>query len=95
MMWLYRSTTIISSTSSVPKETTRPTSLRARSTSITCSATSFGSSTSSPSSRPSSSAVSPRGREPAMGRDTTVPSRSRTMGSGDAPTTVTSGKRRK
>ena len=39
--------------------------------------------------------AAPRGREPAMGLDTTVPSRRRTMGSGDAPTTVTSGNRRK
>ena len=37
----------------------------------------------------------PRRLEPAIGRETTVPSRSRTMGSGEAPTTVTSGKRRK
>ena len=36
----------------------------------------------------------PRPR-PAMGREITAPSRSRTMGSGEAPTTVTSGKRRK
>ena len=62
---------------------------------MTCSATSFGSSTSSPSSRASSSGVPPRGRDPAMGREVTVPSRRRTIGSGDAPTTVTSGNRRK
>ena len=37
----------------------------------------------------------PAGRDPAMGREITTPSRSRTIGSGDAPTTVTSGKRRK
>ena len=30
-----------------------------------------------------------------MGREVTIPSRSRTIGSGEAPTTVTSGKRRK
>jgi len=62
---------------------------------MTCSATSFGSSTSSPSSRASSAGVSPRRLDPAIGRDTTVPFRSLTMGSGEAPTTVTSGKRRK
>ncbi len=45
MTWLYRSSVIISSTCSVPNSTTRPTSLRARSTSITCSACSFGCST--------------------------------------------------
>ena len=40
--WLYRSRVIISSTVSVPNSTTRPTSLRARSTSMMCSAISFG-----------------------------------------------------
>ena len=62
---------------------------------MTCSATSFGSSTSSPSSRSSSAVVDPRRLDPAIGLEITVPSRSRTIGSGDAPTTVTSGKRRK
>ncbi len=93
--WLYRSRVIISSTCSVPNSTTRPTSLRARSISITCSATSLGCSASSAPRRRSSSSVAPRGRVPAMGRDTTRPSSSCTIGSGDEPTRVTSGWRRK
>ena len=50
-----------SSTFSVPKRTTRPTSLRARSTSMMCSASSLGSSASSPSSKPVVLLVLPAG----------------------------------
>ena len=53
-----------------------------------CSANSLGCSASSASRRSSSAAVAPRRRVPAMGRDVTTPSRRRTMGSGDDPTTV-------
>ena len=62
---------------------------------MTCSATSLGCSRSSAPRRRSSSSVRPAGRVPAIGRDTTRPSRSCTIGSGDAPTTVISGWRTK
>src|ERR1039458_6669907 len=58
-----------SSTFSVPKSTTRPTSLRARSTSMTCSASSLGSSSNWPAASSSSCSERPRGRDPAMGRE--------------------------
>ena len=60
-----------------------------------CSATSLGFSRSSPAMRRSSSSVRPRRRVPAMGREMTRPSSSCTIGSGDEPTIVTSGWRRK
>ena len=62
---------------------------------MTCSATSLGCSISSPARRASSSSVAPRRRVPAMGRDTTVPSVTRTIGSGDAPTSDSPGWRTK
>jgi len=93
--WLYRSRVIISSTCSVPNSTTRPTSLRARSTSMMCSALSLGCSMSSAPNRRSSSSVRPRRLVPAIGREMTVPSSSWTIGSGDEPTRVTPGWRTK
>ncbi len=54
--------------SPTPYSQTRPRSLRARSTSITCSARSFSSASSSSARSMSSSAVSARGRVPAIGR---------------------------
>ncbi len=79
-----------SSTRSVPNRATRPTSLRARSTSMVCSARSFGSSESSAAILASCSAVRPRQRVPAIGRLMTRPFNSWTIGSGDDPTSVTS-----
>ena len=67
MTWLYRSTLMKSTTSTVPGTQTRPRSLRARSTSIRCSARSFVSASSSSASAASSAAVAPRGRVPAIG----------------------------
>ena len=62
---------------------------------MTCSARSFGSA-SKPSARArSSSGVAPRGRVPASGRTVTVPSIRRTMISGELPTSVAEGVRRK
>mmetsp|Transcript_10236 Transcript_10236/g.35613 ORF Transcript_10236/g.35613 Transcript_10236/m.35613 type:complete len:321 (+) Transcript_10236:328-1290(+) len=72
--WLYRSTSMSLSTTTLPISATRPTSLRPRSTSMTCSARSFSSARSSDSSAASSSSVLPRGRVPASGRFTTHPS---------------------
>ncbi len=86
MTWLYRSSVSISSTCSDPKSTTRPTSLRARSTSMMCSATSFGCSRARRRFDGPRSSVAPRQRVPAMGREMTVPSRSCTIGSGEHPT---------
>ena len=54
MTWLYRSTVMNSTTSTVPGAQTRPRSLRPRSTSMTCSARSFGSASSSAASAASS-----------------------------------------
>ena len=60
-----------------------------------CSATSFGFSRSSPASLRSCSSSRPRLRVPAIGRLTTLPWSNCTIGSGDEPTIVTSGWRRK
>ena len=65
-----------------------PTSLRARSTSMTCSATLLG--VLGQLGRQTAVVlvgVGPAARDPAMGREVTTPSRSRTMGSGEEPTT--------
>ena len=90
MTWLYRSTVITSLRRTDPYSATRPTSLRARSTSMTCSARSFGSASSSASSRRSSSSLAPRGRVPASGRLVTSPFSTRTMISGLDPSSVAS-----
>ena len=90
MTWLYLSSDMNSSTFIEPNLATRPTSLRARSTSITCSARSFGFSFNSPASLRSCSSSLPRLRVPAIGRLTTRPLRSCTIGSGDEPTIVMS-----
>ena len=79
--------TIFSVTRTEPVSATRPTSLRPRSISITCSARSFGSASSSSARRASSSGVAPRGRVPAIGRSVIAPPETRTMVSGEAPTT--------
>ena len=91
MTWLYFSRVMSSSTTTVPKDDTRPTSLRARSTNITCSATSFGFSRSSAAKRRSCSSFVPRLRVPAIGRLITRPPSNCTMGSGELPTMVTPG----
>ena len=88
MTWLYRSTCITSESLTELYSATRPTSLRARSTSMTCSARSFGSARSSSSRRLSSSGVWPRGRVPASGRLVISPFSTRTMISGLEPSSV-------
>ena len=60
---------------------------------MTCSARSLGSASSSSASRRSSSSVWPRRRVPASGRMVTRPSTTRTMTSGELPTSVTLGVR--
>ena len=86
--WLYRSSVMSSSTLTVPNFATRPTSLRAKSTSITCSARSLGFSRNSPARRRSCSSSRPRLRVPAIGRLMTRPSRTCTSGSGELPAMV-------
>ncbi len=60
-----------------------------------CSAVSFGLSRSSPAMRRSCSSSRPRRRVPAIGREMTLRSSSCTIGSGEEPTIVMSGWRRK
>ena len=72
----------LSVTFTVPILATRPTSLRPRSSSIRCSARSLGSASSSVASASSSVGLLPRDRVPAIGRITTLPSRTRTRISG-------------
>jgi hypothetical protein len=84
--WEYFSMTIRCGTTTVPQRATRPTSFLPRSSSIRCSARSLGSASRLSESRRSSSASFPRRRVPAMGRTVTIPSSSRTITSGDEPT---------
>ena len=94
MTWLYRSMVMMSLSSTEPISETRPISFRPRSMSMTCSARSFGSASSPSASSVSSSSVVPRGRVPARGLTVTFLSITRTIISGELPTSVADGVRR-
>ncbi len=85
--WLYFSTDMKSTTSTLPGAQTRPRSLRPRSTSIRCSARSLGSASSSAASSASSCGLAPRCRVPAMGCTMAWPPVTLTRASGLEPTT--------
>ena len=83
----YFSTVIKFFTSTVPNLLTFPTSFLPRSTNIVCSALSFGSLTNCLTNISSSSFVFPLGTVPAIGLVATIPFKTLTNFSGEAPTT--------
>ena len=86
MIWLNRLMSISLTTSTLSGLHTRLRSLRDRSTSMMCSLRSLGSASSSLASLSSSSGVTPRGREPAIGKVMAWPSSTLIRVSGLEPT---------